>query len=243
MPGKTTKPADGTHAWFDQVNDVGSRLNWLRAGVLGANDGIVSMAGLLIGVAGASASRGALTTAGVAGLAAGAMSMAVGEYVSVSTQRDTERGLLALEARELEELPAEELRELEAILRQKGLSRETAKAAAREMTEHDAFAAHADLELGLDPHERTNPWEAALASAVAFTVGGFVPFLVILLAPHTVTVVATVAAVVVALAVTGVVSARLGRAKVLVATARNVVGGLVAMGVAYWIGHFFGTQV
>ena len=243
MVGRKAMPARGTHAWYDTVGDVGGRLNWLRAAVLGANDGIVSLAGLLIGVAGAQASREALITTGVAGLSAGAMSMAVGEYVSVSAQRDTEHGMLALERRELAELPEQELAELAALLRKKGMSEETALVAARELTEHDAFAAHADIELGLDPNERVNPWEAALASAVAFTVGGLIPFLAILLAPRDLAVPITVAAVVIALALTGLVSARLGRAGAVRAVLRNVAGGLFAMGVTYWIGRFFGAQV
>ena len=243
MAKPSKKPARGTHAWYDAMGDVGGRLNWLRAAVLGANDGIVSVAGILIGVAGASGSQEALMTAGVAGLSAGAMSMAVGEYVSVSTQRDTEHGILELERQELQELPEQELAELAGLLRQRGMSEATARTAAREMTDHDAFAAHADLELGLDPHERTSPWEAAGASALAFTVGGLIPFLAILLAPQAVAVPVTVAAVVVALAITGVVSARLGRASVPRAVLRNVLGGLLAMGVTYWIGRFFGAQL
>lgn len=240
-PSRT--PAKGTHAWYDAMGDVGGRLNWLRAAVLGANDGIVSLAGLLIGVAGASASQAALVTAGVAGLSAGAMSMAVGEYVSVSAQRDSERGVLALEAQELAELPEQELAELAGLLRQRGMSEQTARVAAEEMTAHDAFAAHADLELGLDPHQRTNPWEAAGASALAFAVGGLIPFLAILWAPAGNAVPVTVAAVVIALAITGAVSARLGRANVLVAVLRNVLGGLLAMGITYAIGRAFGARL
>ena len=235
-------PERGSHEWFDN-GDVGNRLNWLRAAVLGANDGIVSVAGILIGVAGASASRGALITAGIAGLSAGAMSMAVGEYVSVSAQRDSEHSMIELEKRELAELPEEEFDELVGLLVERGLSRETAKVAAREMTDHDALAAHAYLELGMDPDERTNPWDAAFASALSFTVGGFIPFLAILLAPHNVAVITTVIAVVVALIITGAVSARLGRASVLRAVIRNVAGGLLAMGITYWIGRLFGTSV
>ncbi len=236
-------PRVGTHEWYDTVGDVGDRLNWLRAAVLGANDGIVSMAGILIGVAGARASHGALLTAGIAGLSAGAMSMAVGEYVSVSAQRDTEHAILALERRELEELPEAELKELIGLLRHKGMSRETAAKAAEELTAHDAFAAHADIELGIDPYVRTNPWEAAGASAVSFTLGGLIPFLAIILVPRSIAIAVTVVAVVIALAVTGVVSARLGRAGVLHALVRNVVGGLLAMGVTYTIGRIFGARI
>lgn len=241
MPEPT--PARGTHAWYDTYGDVGGRLNWLRAAVLGANDGIVSMAGLLVGVAGAAAGREALLAAGVAGLAAGAMSMAVGEYVSVSAQRDSEKGMLDLERRELQALPAEELRELAAILVGRGLTPETAHQAAVELTEHDAFRAHAHFELGIDPDAHTNPWEAAWASLVAFAVGGAIPFLAILLASDVLAVPVTVVAVVVALALTGVTSARLGRARVLPALVRNVGGGLLAMAITFAIGRAFGVAL
>lgn len=237
-------PEKGTHAWYDTVGDVSGRLNWLRAAVLGANDGIVSVAALLIGVAGAAAGHGALVTAGIAGLSAGALSMAVGEYVSVSTQRDSELAMLDLERRELAELPEEELAELTAILVSKGINRDTAEVAAREMTEHDAFRAHCDLELGIDPDNlSSNPWQAAGASAVSFLAGGAVPFLAILLAPESLAVVITVAAVVVALALTGYVSARLGRAQPAVAVVRLIAGGLLAMAITFGIGALFGTQV
>lgn len=236
-------PVVGTHQWFDTFGDVGGRLNWLRAAVLGANDGIVSMAGLLIGVAGASAARQALLTAGAAGLAAGALSMAVGEYVSVSAQRDSERAMLDLERRELEELPEEELAELEGILVGKGMTPATARVAARELTEHDAFGIHCDLELGLDPHVRTSPGEAAAASAVSFLVGGAIPFLAILLAPHDLAVGVTVAAVILALALTGWASARLGRASVGPALLRNVAGGALAMAITFGVGRLVGTQL
>src|SRR3954469_17927053 len=145
--------------------DLQARLNWLRAGVLGANDGIVSTAGLVVGVAGATTQRGPILTAGLAGLVAGTVSMALGEYVSVSTQRDTERVLLAKERRELEEEPEAELAELAAMYQAKGLQPETAQRVAEELTEYDAFAAHVDIELGIDPNELANPWQAAVASA------------------------------------------------------------------------------
>jgi VIT1/CCC1 family predicted Fe2+/Mn2+ transporter len=219
------------------------RLNWLRAGVLGANDGIVSTAGLVIGVAAATTNRGAILTAGLAGLAAGAMSMAVGEYVSVSTQRDGERSLIQKEIRELREMPEQELAELTQLYEAKGLSASLAHRVAVELTEHDALAAHAEVELGIDPENLTNPWHAAWASMVAFTVGAILPLLAIVLpgAPWRVPV--TVVAVVVALAFTGWLSARLGEADARKATARVVVGGLVAMAVTYAIGSLVGTQV
>ena len=183
------------------------RLNWLRAGVLGANDGIVSTAGLVVGVAGATTARATIMTAGIAGLVAGAVSMALGEYVSVSSQRDSERSLLAKERRELEESPLDELDELAAIYVAKGASDETARQLAEELTGCDAFAAHADAELGINPDALTNPWLAAASSAAAFTVGSTLPILAILLPPAPMRVAVTFVAVLLALAITGAVSA------------------------------------
>ncbi len=222
---------------------MASRLNWLRAGVLGANDGIVSTAGLVIGVAAATTDRGTVLTAGLAGLAAGAMSMAVGEYVSVSTQRDSERALIAKEVRELREEPEAELAELAGIYEGKGLSPELARRVATELTAHDALAAHAEVELGIDPENLTNPWHAAWASMLAFTVGAVLPLLAIVLPPVGWRVGVTVVAVVLALASTGLVSARLGDADARRATVRVVLGGLVAMAVTYGIGTLVGGRV
>src|SRR5664279_4770822 len=147
------------------------RLNWLRAGVLGANDGIVSTAGIVVGVAGATTSRGPIFTAGLAGLVAGAVSMALGEYISVSSQRDSEHALLAKEKRELADTPDEERTELAAIYEAKGLSPATAWTVAEELTAHDALAAHLDAELNLDPQDIASPAQAAAASALSFTLG------------------------------------------------------------------------
>ncbi|MBF6133406.1 VIT family protein [Nocardia otitidiscaviarum] len=219
-----------------------SKLNWLRAGVLGANDGIVSTAGLVVGVAAATTDATNILTAGVAGLTAGAISMAAGEYVSVSTQRDSEKALLAKEKRELAEQPDYELAELTDIYRAKGLSAETARKVAEELTAHDAFAAHAEAELGLDPDELTNPWQAALSSAVAFTVGALLPLLAILLPPVSWRIPVTFAAVVVALAITGSVSARLGGGNPRRAVLRVVIGGALAMAVTYGIGQLAGIS-
>ncbi|MGX1809565.1 VIT1/CCC1 transporter family protein [Nocardia sp. NPDC055321] len=216
---------------------LATRLNWLRAGVLGANDGIVSTAGLVVGVAAANTGTSAILTAGIAGLSAGAISMAAGEYVSVSTQRDSERALLSKERRELAESPDYELAELAQIYQGKGLSPETARRVAAELTEHDAFRAHAEAELGLDPTELTNPWHAALSSAVAFTLGALLPLLAILLPPVSYRIPVTFVAVLVALAVTGTVSARLGRSDPRRAVLRVVVGGALAMAVTYGIGQ------
>jgi VIT1/CCC1 family predicted Fe2+/Mn2+ transporter len=220
-----------------------ARLNWLRAGVLGANDGIVSTAGLVIGVAAATTNRTAILTAGLAGLAAGAMSMAAGEYVSVSTQRDTEQALLAKERRELEETPEQELAELAALYEQRGLSTALAQQVAVELTEHDALAAHAEVELGIDPDALTNPWHAAWASMLAFTVGALLPLLAILLPPAGGRIPLTAAAVVVSLVITGWVSARLGGAPLRPAILRNVGGGVMAMLVTYGIGSLVGLSV
>jgi VIT1/CCC1 family predicted Fe2+/Mn2+ transporter len=181
--------------------------------------------------------------AGVAGLAAGALSMAVGEYVSVSTQRDTERALLAKEVRELEEEPEAELAELAAIYEAKGLSPDLAQQIAVELTAHDALGAHAEAELGIDPDNLTNPWHAAFASMAAFTVGALLPLLAVVLPPVSARVPVTVVAVVFALAGTGVVSARFGEADARRATLRVVAGGVLAMAVTYAIGSLVGARI
>jgi vacuolar iron transporter family protein len=222
---------------------ISGRLNWLRAGVLGANDGIVSVAGLVIGVAAATDDRVVLVTAGLAGLAAGALSMAVGEYVSVSAQRDTQQALLAQERRELRELPAEELDELTSLYVDKGLSQPLARQVAEQLTRHDALRAHAEVELGVDPAEVVRPWQAAWASMLSFTVGAALPLLAILLPPAGVRVLCCFVAVLVALAITGAVSARLGGARPLRAVLRTVLGGALAMAVTYGIGSAVGVSV
>ena len=225
------------------TSGLSQRLNWLRAGVLGANDGIVSTAGLVVGVAGATLSSGPIATAGVAGLVAGAVSMALGEYVSVSSQRDTERALLAKERTELAEFPDQELDELTAIYQAKGLTQDTARQVALELTAQDAFAAHADAELRIDPDALTNPWHAAGASALAFTIGSLLPLSAILLPPPNLRVAVTFIAVIFALAVTGALSAKLGSASITRAVARLVGGGAVAMVVTFGIGQLVGGAV
>src|SRR5437763_12516603 len=156
-----------THPQEPHSGGTAGRLNWLRAAVLGANDGIVSVAGIVVGVAGATSSRGPIFTAGLAGLVAGAVSMALGEYVSVSSQRDAEAAQLAQEMRELEETPDEEFAELVAIYEAKGLTPKTAQLVAAELTAHDALAAHLDAELKLDPDNLVNPVHATIASAIS----------------------------------------------------------------------------
>ncbi|MCX2715396.1 VIT family protein [Mycolicibacterium sp. J2] len=232
-----------SHPAEPHTGSVSSKLNWLRAGVLGANDGIVSTAGIVVGVAAATVERGPILMAGVAGLAAGAVSMALGEYVSVSTQRDTERALLSKERAELRDDPSAELDELKQIYAAKGLSEATAQAVATELTAHDAFAAHAEAELGIKPDELTNPWQAAFSSAAAFITGALLPLLAILLPPPSVRIPVTVVAVLVALAITGSVSARLGGAPRGRAVARNIVGGGLALAITYAIGLLVGTVV
>ncbi|MFD4690806.1 VIT family protein [Streptomyces sp. NPDC058463] len=222
-------------------NGLGTRLNWLRAAVLGANDGVVSTAGLVVGVAGATDDRAALLTAGLAGLLAGSMSMAAGEYVSVSTQRDSEKAALATEKRELEETPEAELVELTGLLEEKGLSAKVAREAAVQLTERDALRAHAEVELGIDPDALTNPWHAAGASFLAFTAGALLPLLAIVLPPSSVRLAVTVVSVLAALALTGWWSARLGDAAVGRAVLRNMGGGAVAMAVTYGAGALLGA--
>lgn len=231
-------PSDGSEA---QIPSLNNRLNWLRAGVLGANDGIVSTAGLVVGVAAATTERSAIFTAGFAGLVAGAVSMALGEYVSVSAQRDTERALLKKEKRELQEMPEQEFAELVSNYEAKGLSTETATKVAEELTAHDAFAAHVEVELGIDPNDLTNPWHAAISSAVSFTVGAAIPLIAILLPPTGSRVPIAFFAVLVALALTGTVSATLGGAHKTRAILRVVLGGALAMAVTYGVGQLVGT--
>ena len=232
------------HAAEPHSGSLAERLNWLRAGVLGADDGIVSVAGIVVGVAAAAgAARGPIFTAGIAGLAAGALSMAAGEYVSVSTQRDSERAALNTEKTELAEQPSLELDELAKIYQDKGVSPETAIQVARELTQRDALAAHAEAELGINPRALTNPWQAALSSAISFTLGATLPMLAILLPPAPLRIPVTVAAVLVALAITGWVSARLGGANALRAALRVTVGGALAMAITFAIGHLVGTAV
>lgn len=231
------------HPHEPHAGGMAARLNWLRAGVLGANDGIVSTAGLVVGVAGATSARGAIFTAGLAGLVAGAVSMALGEYVSVSSQRDSEKSQLDLERRELRDMPEDELDELTEIYRRKGLTPATARAVAEELTAHDALAAHADAELHIDPEGLTNPWHAAGASAVAFTFGALLPLAAILLAPPGIRVLGTVVIVLVALALAGWLSARIGASTARVAVMRVVIGGAAGLALTYAIGRAFGTAV
>ncbi|HEY5230070.1 MAG TPA: VIT family protein [Galbitalea sp.] len=221
---------------------LASRLNWLRAGVLGANDGIVSVAAIVVGVAGATSNNAPILTAGLAGLVGGAISMALGEYVSVSSQRDTQRALIAREQLALREQPDSELAELAKLYEHKGLSAATAKKVAAELTERDALGAHLEAKLHIDEDDVASPWHAALASAVAFTVGGILPLISILLIARTVRIPITFAAVLVALAATGAVGAKIGGSPALRATVRVVIGGALALAATYLIGHLLGAS-
>lgn len=221
----------------------GSNLNRLRAAVLGANDGIVSVASIVLGVAGATDSRGTIFTAGLAGLVAGALSMAVGEYVSVSTQRDTERAYIDHEKWELETRPEEELAELARLYEDKGVSSKTARQVAKELTQKDALAAHLDVELNIDPEDLTNPWQAAIASLLSFTLGALIPLLSIMLASKHLRFAVTFIAVLIALVITGYFSATAGGASRRRAVLRVVLGGAIAMVVTYGIGDLFGAAI
>lgn len=210
--------------------------------MLGANDGIVSTAGVVIGVAGATSQTFAIATAGIAALVAGAFSMAGGEYVSVSTQRDTERALLAKEQWELDTMPDTELKELTDIYVDRGVTPDVAALVARDLTARDPLRAHAEAELGIDPDDLTNPWLAAVSSLVSFSVGAAIPLIAILL-PLSQAVLICVLAVALALAITGLVSAHLGGAPKVRAVLRNIGMGLLTMAVTYGVGRLFGTVV
>ena len=235
--------ADSTavHEGEPHADGLAGRLNRLRAAVLGANDGIVSEAGLVVGVAGATTDQTALLVAGLAGLVAGAVSMALGEYVSVSSQRDVESALVDKERRELAETPEQELAELAAIYRGKGLQAATADQVARELTEHDALAAHLEAELHLDQDDLVSPSQAALASALAFVLGAALPLLAILFTPIAWRVPVTVLAVLAALALTGATSARLAGGDPRRAVLRIVLGGAAGLAATYGIGVAFGV--
>jgi vacuolar iron transporter family protein len=222
-------------------NDLAQRLNWLRAGVLGANDGIVSVAAIVVGVAGATAATGPILAAGAAGLVGGAVSMALGEYVSVSSQSDSQRALIEKERRELADEPEVELAELTAIYQAKGLSEETAGMVAAELTAHDALAAHLSAELNIDQSDIVSPWHAAFASAVSFIIGAVLPMLAILLPPPGVRVPVTFVTVLLALALTGALGAWIGGGSRLLAGARVVVGGALALAATFSIGNLLGA--
>ena len=236
----TEETVNGQHPAEPHREGLAQRLNWLRAGVLGANDGIVSVAAVVVGVASATPNTAPILTAGLAALVGGAVSMALGEYVSVSSSSDSQHALIAKERRELEEMPEEELEELTGLYEAKGLRPETARQVAIELTEHDALRAHLSTELGIDIDDVVSPWHAAIASAVAFTAGGILPLLMILL-PAAIRIPVTFVVVLVALAATGYVAAYIGGSSRLRAVLRVVIGGALALAATFIIGALLGT--
>lgn len=219
------------------------RIGWLRAAVLGANDGIVSTASLIIGVAAAAARPSDILLTGIAGLVAGAMSMAAGEYVSVSSQADTEKADLARERSELSSDPAAELAELAAIYVRRGLSAELADDVARQLMTNDALGAHARDELGLSPGAAARPIQAALTSAATFTVGAALPLLMVAVAPASALVPVVAIASLLFLALLGAIGARVGGANLLTATARVTFWGAFAMLATAAVGAIFGATL
>jgi VIT1/CCC1 family predicted Fe2+/Mn2+ transporter len=220
-----------------------SRIGWLRAAVLGANDGIISTASLIVGVAAAAATQNAVLTAGVAGLVAGAMSMATGEYVSVSSQSDTERADLVLERKELSENPAFEIEELAEIYVKRGVDHALARQVAQQMMAKDALGAHARDELGISEITTARPVQAALTSAASFSIGAAMPLLMVVVSPRGALVPVVFAASLGFLAVLGAIGAKAGGANILRATARVTFWGALAMAVTASIGKLFGTVI
>ena len=219
------------------------RVGWLRAAVLGANDGIVSVAGLVVGVAAGGVGHGAILAAGVAGTVAGAMSMAAGEYVSVQSQADTERADIDAERRELSEEPEAELEELARIYRHRGLEPALAREVAEQLTDHDALGAHARDELGLSESLRARPVQAALASAAAFCAGAALPLAAILLAPPSHTSAVVMSSTVAGLLLSGALAAWAGGAPILRGALRVAFWGVLAMAAAHGIGSLFDVAV
>jgi len=219
------------------------RIGWLRAAVLGANDGIVSTAALVVGVAAAESTRSSVLLAGLAGLVAGAMSMAAGEYVSVSSQADTEKADIARERRELAALPESELDELQGIYVQRGLDPELARRVAEQLTAHDALAAHARDELGITETQTARPIQAAVASALTFSVGAALPLIVAVLAPPTHIIALVSTASLVCLAALGTVAAHAGGASRLRGAVRVTFWSALALALTAAVGRLFGAQV
>jgi vacuolar iron transporter family protein len=219
------------------------RSNWLRAAVLGANDGIISISSLAVGVAAASSTREPIVLATVAGLVAGALSMAAGEYVSVSSQTDTEKADIERETQELKEMPEEELNILAQIYEKRGLKKETAWQVAIELTEKDALGTHIRDELGINEISQANPIQAALASGSAFTVGGLLPLLVVLFAPLKGIEYWLYGSTIIFLIILGIIAARTGGSNIKKAIVRITIWGTLAMGLSALVGYIFGVNV
>ena len=226
-----------------QEGHLAHRIGWLRAMVLGANDGIISTAALVLGVAAADSGRSAILTAGMAGLVAGAVSMALGEFVSVSSQRDSERSDIAKETWELANQADHELDELAAIYHAKGLDRDLARQVAVQLTAHDALGVHLREELGIDPGALAKPMQAAWSSALAFAVGAAVPMVAAAVASSATRIWAVIVVALVALAGLGYTGARLGGAPSTKPVLRVVVGGVAAMAITMLVGKVFGAAV
>lgn len=238
----TQNTTAGAHSVKEpHASSSASKLNWLRAGVLGANDGIVSTACILLGVIAAGSGTEAIMVAGVAGAVAGAVSMALGEYVSVSAQRDSERHFVGLEKSELCDYPAEEHEELVGILEGYGVSREVADQAAKDIEADDPLKAHLQLELGIDSEELTNPWAAAISSAVSFTLGALLPILSVLVASDSSRGVAVTVVTLLTLALTGFISAWISGTNKMRSILRLLIGGALGLAVTYGIGLLFDT--
>lgn len=220
-----------------------NRVGWLRAAVLGANDGLLSTTSIVIGVAAAQPERNTIILAALAGMIAGALSMAAGEYVSVSSQEDTEKADLAREKKELEEMPETELQELARIYEGRGVSKETAMQVAIELTAHDALEAHAREELGINEITQANPTLAALASFASFALGALLPFIVSLVAPLQQMVYFQYGFSIIFLMLLGAVSAKTGGSPTGLAMIRICFWGTAAMGITALVGHLFGTSV
>jgi VIT1/CCC1 family predicted Fe2+/Mn2+ transporter len=242
-PSNTTADAADALTGAEIRSEFADRLNWLRASVLGANDGIVSTASIIFGVAGASASSQTLLLAGSAAIAAGAMSMAAAEFVSVSSQRDFQRAEMGQQKKRIDADAAGAIDDLTELVAARGLDDKLAREVAIQLTRKDALEAHTRLSLGFEPGQITNPWHAAIASLVSFIVGGLVPLAALLLGNRHVEVPATAAAAIVALMLTGSLSAQLGHAPRLRAAARTVAGGILAMAVTYAVGAAVGGIV
>jgi VIT1/CCC1 family predicted Fe2+/Mn2+ transporter len=219
------------------------RSNWLRAAVLGANDGIISVSSLAIGIAAASPTKEPIVLGAVAGLVAGALSMAAGEYVSVSSQADTEKADIEREKKELKEMPAEELSLLVQIYEQRGLKRETAQQVAQELTEKDALGAHIRDELGINEITTANPIQAALSSGAAFTIGGLLPLLVVVFTTVEEVAYWLYGFTIIFLIMLGAVSAKTGGSSIKKAVLRITVWGTIAMGLSSLVGYVFGINV
>ncbi len=243
MPASAEKTLSPTTGNIQRENHRSHRSAWLRAAVLGADDGIVSTASLMLGVAGALADKPAILTAGLAGLIAGALSMAVGEYVSVGSQRDSENADLVIEARELKAFAGEELEELKQIYVDRGLTPELAHQVATQLHERDALTAHARDELGIDHEDLSNPTQAAVSSALSFAGGAALPLIAAMLFTGAASSWAIVITALIALGILGALGAVVGGGNKVRAALRVLVGGSVAMAVTYLVGSLVGTHL